>query len=164
MVVLPAGVGCWAGNGGGAGPRLLLSAGLSVLCGGGALWRLLRGLWELCWVGWYTRQGWRRGGCMGVLHRFSDGWALVILRGDGGGVAPELLRGAVTASGAVPWLPGLSSFAETVTALCGVSCGGWVRLSRGVSWRRWGPSRGRWGWAWRGSVGVAGIVGSLRGL
>jgi len=23
---------------------------------------------------------------MGVLHRFSEGWALVVLRGDGGGV------------------------------------------------------------------------------
>ena len=98
----------WAaggGPGGGVGPRLLSSVGLSVLRGCGALWRLLRGLWELYGVGWYTRQGWRRGGCMGVLHRFSDGWVLVVLRGDGGGVGASADRVlAVDRVGGWAWL------------------------------------------------------------
>ena len=112
MVALPPGVGCW---------RCLLRWALLVAAVGllmGACWAstacvvgaLCGGFCGACGRfagrGRILGRGGGAGGCMGVLHRFSDGWALVVLRGDGGGVAPELLRGAVTASGAVPWLPG----------------------------------------------------------
>lgn len=59
------------------------------------------------------------------------------------GVAPGLLRGAVAVSVDLVRLLILSSMAETVTALCGVSCGPlWL------SWR-----------ALRLGVGLVGVVG-----
>ena len=105
MVTLPPGVGCWRWSWWRRWASAHVLRGSVCLRGGGALWRLLRGLWALCWVGWYTRQGWRRGGCMGVLHRFSDGWALVVLRGDGDGVGASADRVlAVDRVGGWAWL------------------------------------------------------------
>ena len=172
MVALSPGVGCWRWSwwrGWASAPALCgsvcppwrwrsvaASAGLWVFRGGGVVYSA--GVAALALSGLPAGLV-RRGGCW---------W-----RGVGGGsrrrlgVAPELLRGAVTASGAVPWLPGLSSFAETVTALCGVSCGGWVHMSRGVSWRRWGAFSRALGlgvglWVWRGRGASAGLVRAIK--
>jgi len=130
MVTLPPGVGCWAGNGGGVGPRLLSSVGLSVLRGGGALWRLLRGLWALRGVGWYTRQGWRRGGCMGILQRFRGvRWCWWCSPGVCGSWASA---GRCDALRGWSWVLALSSFHGAVMGFYGVSCGRWWTFSRAL--------------------------------
>ena len=88
----------------------------------------------------------------------SSGRVLAVDRLGGWAWFLSFCGGAVTVSGAVPWVLGLSSFRGAVTGMCGVSCGGLFSLSRGLSCGRLvGVLAGVV--AGRGSVGVVGLTG-----
>ena len=175
MVVLPPGVGCWAGNGGGAGPLLPSWRWRSVAASAGPV--------GASWGGVVYSGG---GGGVAAVWAFyivlvmgGRWWSSVVtvaawvllLAGCWRRIAPAAGRGSWASAGRCDGLRGCALAAgavqlrEAVMALCGVWCGGWVHMSRGVPWRRWGPSRGRWGWVWvRGAAWVAGLLRGFSGV
>jgi len=142
----------WAaggGTGGGVGPRLLSSVGLSAfvavaLCGGfcGACGRFCGGcstslcvaasavLWALILGGWWRSPAWCRQ------------W---IALAAGRGVRASV--GGVTGCGAGGGCLPCPASAGAVTGLCGVSCGRCPSVA-GLSCGAGGRSRGRCGWVW----------------